>query len=116
MGILNCNDNYKWEIKPNNGFDECWEVDSIEHHLFYCKTSTKLWNQPKDWMICNLDFSIELSVCEAIFGLRIYNNPDFKIIDFLILIGKWNLDNSKTKNKNIYRYFTDFLALIKTKN
>ena len=88
-------------------------MDSIEHYLFYCKTSTKFWNQLKDWLTCNLGFSIELTVCEVVFGIPTYNNPDLKIINFLILIGKWYLYNSKTKNQNIY--FIDFIALIKAK-
>ena len=112
--ILNCNEKlYKWKIKPKDECDECGEVDSIEHHLFYCKISTKFWKQLKDWSICNLGFSIELTVCEVIFGIPTYKNPDLKIINFLILIGKWYLNNSKTKNKNIY--FIDFIALIKAK-
>ena len=68
--ILNCNEKlYKWKIKPNDRCDECGEVDSIEHHLFYCKTSTKFWNQLKNWSTCNLGFSIELTVCEVVFGI-----------------------------------------------
>ena len=38
---------------------------------------------------------------------------ELKIINFLILIGKWYLNNSKTNNKNIY--FIDFITLIKAK-
>ena len=61
--ILNCNDKlYKWKIKPNNKCDVCREVDSIEHHLFYCKISTKVWNQLKDWMVGGLGFGIGLTV------------------------------------------------------
>ena len=55
----------------------------------------------------------ELTVCEVIFGIPTNNNSYLKIINFLILIGKWYLNNSKTNNKNIY--FIDFITLIKAK-
>ena len=112
--ITNCNDKlYKWKIKPTNKCDECGEVDSIEHHFYYCKTSTTFWNRLKSWMVGNLGFGIGLTVCEVIFGIPIYNNSDFKIINFLILIGKWYLNSMKTQNKLIY--FIEFIALIKEK-
>ena len=112
--ILNCNDRlYKWKIKNNNKCDYCEEVDIIEHHLYYCTISKKFWNQLKSWMINNLNLGIELTVCEVLFGLPTNNNPDLKLTNFLILIGKWYLNNSKTQNKPIY--FLDFITLIKDK-
>ena len=36
--ILNCKERlYKWKITDNNKCNICNEVDSIEHHLFFCK-------------------------------------------------------------------------------
>ena len=64
-------------------------------------------------MIDNLGFGIELTVCEIIFGHPAYNNPDLKLINFLILIDKWYLNHSKTQNKSFY--FLDFISLIKEK-
>ena len=75
-------------------------MDGIEHHLYYCTISNKFWNQVKSWMINNLD-------------LPTYKNPDLKIINFIVLIGKWYLNNSKTQNKPIY--FFDFISLDKEK-
>ena len=112
--ILNCNDRlYKWKIKNNNKCDYCEEVDSIEHHLYYCTISNQFWKQLKSWTISNLNLGIELTVCEVLFGIPSNNNPDLKIINFLILIGKWYLNNSKTQNKPIF--FFDFISLIKEK-
>ena len=42
-----------------------------------------------------------------------HNNPDLNITNFLIIIGKWFLNNSKTQNKP--SYFLDFISLIKDK-
>ena len=60
-----------------------------------------------------MNLGIELTVCEVLFGIPSNNNPDLKIINFLILIGKWYLNNSKTQNKPIF--FFDFISLIKEK-
>ena len=112
--ILNCNERlHKWKIKSNNKCDDCGEVDSIEHHLYFCITSKTFWKKLKTWLIDNLGFGIELTVCEVLFGLPAYNSPDLKLINFLILIGKWYLNHSKTQNKTIY--FLDFISLIKEK-
>ena len=64
-------------------------------------------------MISNKNLGIKLTVCEVLFGLPTNNNPDLKLIHFLILIGKWYLNNSKTQNKPIYLF--DFISLIKEK-
>ena len=112
--ILNCNERLqKWKIKSSNKCDDCGEVDSIEHHLYFCATSKTFWKKLKTWLIDNLGFGIELTVCEIIFGIPAYNNPDLKLINFVILIGKWYLNHSKTQNKSIY--FLDFISLIKEK-
>ena len=83
---------YKWKIKNNNSE----KVDSIEHHLYYCTIGNRFWNQLKSWTISNLSYGIELTVCGVLFGIPSCNNPDLKIINFLIHIGKWYLNNSKT--------------------
>ena len=33
----------------------CQEVDGVEHHLFYCKESKKIWSNLKLWMIAKRD-------------------------------------------------------------
>ena len=53
------------------------------------------------------------TVFEIIFGLPTFKNPDLKLINFLILIGKWYLNNSKTQIKSIYLF--NFISLIKEK-
>ena len=112
--ILNCKEKlYKWKIKPDNKCDDCGEVDVIEHHLYYCSTSKQFWNQLKNWMLANVGFGMELTVCEVLFGLPTHNNSDLKLTNFLILIGKWFLNNCKTQNKPLY--FLDFISLIKDK-
>ena len=66
----------------------CGEVDVIEPHLFYCNKSERFWLRLKEWMIDNVGYGFELTVCEIIFGIPDTNNPDIKILIFLILNGK----------------------------
>ena len=59
--IINWSDElYNLKIKSYNECDECGEVDSIEHYLCYCKTSTNFFNQFKEWMVDSLGFIIGL--------------------------------------------------------
>ena len=46
-----------------------------------------------------------LTLYEVLFGLPTYNNPDLKLTNFLILIGKhgkWLLNNVKSQNRPMY--------------
>ena len=64
-------------------------------------------------MIDGLNFGIELTVCEILFGLSTYNNPDLKLTFDFIFIDKWFLNNVKTQNKPMY--FLVFITLVKNK-
>ena len=64
-------------------------------------------------MIVGLNFGIELTLSEVLFGLTSYNNRDLKLTNFLILISKCFLNNVKTQNRLMY--FKDFITLIKDK-
>ena len=77
-------------------------VDGVEHHLFHC-TDGKLL------MIDNLGYGFELTVCEIIFGIPNTNNPDIKLVNFFILLGKWYINKCKSTEKQIY--FFEFLIL-----
>ena len=52
-------------------------------------------------MVTNLNFGYEFTVCEIIFGFQNHSVPDVEIINFLKLMGKWYLNNSKSKEKLI---------------
>ena len=112
--ILNTNENlHKWKILNLSECKSCGEVDVIEHHLFYCNTSQRFWLRLKDWMIDNVGYGIELTVCEVIFGIPDTNNPDIKLLIFLILMGKWYINKCKSNETQIY--FFEFLMILKNK-
>ena len=101
--ILNTNKNlFKWKIHSSNECKSCGEVDCVEHHLFYCKDRKLFWKRFKGWMIGNLGYGLELTVCEIIFGIPNTNNPDIRQVNFLILLGKWYINKCKPTKKHIF--------------
>ncbi len=54
-----------------------------------------------------------LSICDIIFGICIEDDINIQIINFLILIGKWYINKTKTRNEPLY--FIELLRHIKEK-
>ena len=73
-------------------------ADTLEHHLFWCKYSQFFWQKTGDWASNNLDISIQLTICEIIFGITIPGNSSINTINFLILNGKLFMKKSRTNN------------------
>ena len=112
--ILNTNENlYKWKIQNSSECKLCGEVDGVEHHLFYCNKSKSFWTSLKNWMVDNLGYGFELTVCEVIFGIPDTKNPDIRLLNFLILMGKWYINKCRSKENQIY--FFEFLMILKNK-
>ena len=47
------------------------------------------------------------------FGIPIDDNQTIKVINFMIILGKWFINNSRTLNKPIN--FQNYIAFVKTK-
>ena len=112
--ILNCNDKlYKWKIVQTPLCNSCKVNDTIEHHLFSCRDSKKLWDGIENWLRDNLSIGYKLTECEILFGIPISNTVDLDIMNFLILMGKQYINKQKTGKKEIY--FFEFLNQIRSK-
>ena len=112
--INNTKNLHKWKIKESNKCYVCGEIDGVEHHIFYCEESFIFWRRLKDWMISNLEYGFELTVCEILFGIPMNNNyDDSRHLIFLILFGKWYINKRKSNQNPIY--FLEYLTLIKDK-
>ena len=61
----------------------------------------------------NLDTSFDLTICEVIFGIPISYNPTINAINFLIILGKWYINNVKTLNKELS--MSSFLKFVNQK-
>ena len=111
--IINCNDNlFKWKILDNPTCFYCTSVDTIEHHFFIVK-SLEFWKDLSFAIVTALNFEISFTVCEILLGLHLQTNPKIKCINYLILMGKWFLNNKKSTKCPIF--FKEYLHLIKTK-
>ena len=86
---------------------------TIEHHFYWCKQTKDFWKNVQNWAKDNIDTTMDLTVCEIIFGINILNNDSIDAINFLILIGKLFINKSKTNEELLY--FIKFIALLKDK-
>jgi len=112
--ILNCNDKlYTWKLIDSNLCKYCKQVDTIEHHLFECPASQKIWEQLENWIYMNLECTFPLTICEVIFGIAIKNNIDIDIIHFMVLINKWYINKAKTDEQPLY--FWSLLNIVRDK-
>ena len=64
-------------------------------------------------MLDELEFCFEFTVCEILFGIPTDNYVDTKLVNFLILIGKWYLNKNKNNQSPIY--FFEYLIILKDK-
>ena len=114
--IINCNDKLYtgiWKIKDNNKCEYCKYVDTLEHHFFWYDQSSVFWNKVQMWSKSNLDTSMNLTVCEILFGIYIENNNSLMTLNFLILIGKYFINRSRNNGDPLF--FIKFLSLLKEK-
>ena len=65
------------------------------------------------WSKSNLDTSMNLAVCEILFGICIENNNSLMTLNFLILIGKYFINRSRNNSEPLF--FIKFLSLLKEK-
>ena len=109
--IMNCNEKLKtWAIKTSEKCSYCDHCDTIEHHLFECHTSRKLWDQLEKWFADTLQIFHEFTICEIIFGV-INIEKHKNTLNYTILLTKWYINNTKTQNKELL--FLDLLIAIR---
>ena len=97
--ILNCYHKlFIWKIKDNNKCDYCDNIDTIEHLLFWCKRTQDFWQKTREWARNNLEASMQLTICEIIFGITITGNSSINTINFLIPTGKLFINKAQKNN------------------
>ena len=65
----------------------------VEQHLFHCKDSTLFWKKPKKLDARQFGNGFQLTVFEVLFGIPINNCDDTRLLNFLLLKGKWYINN-----------------------
>ena len=112
--ILNCNYNlHKWGIKDSPLCIFCKQVDTIQHHLYECEESLKLWNKIIDWIHQKLKIKLQFTVCEILFGLHLTEDPLFEMLNCIIMYVKHYINNKRSKNKSFV--FTEMIHIMKEK-
>ena len=99
----NCNHKlFIWKIKDHDKCDYCDSIDTLELHLFWCKHTQDFWQKTRDGARKNLDTSMQLTICEIIFGIIITGNSSINTINFLILIGILFINKSRINKQPLY--------------
>ena len=112
--ILNCNERLnKWKIKYGPECDSCGEIDTIEHRLYTCRESQKIWEGIYKWIDENFDIKITFTICEILFGIPANDDVFIQLFNFIILIVKWFINKKKEQNKTLY--VLEALILLKNK-
>jgi hypothetical protein len=111
--ILAVNHNLKkWEKKENETCEFCSEIDTIEHFLYQCPKTLKLWDSIQMWWKINFQFKIHISILEIIFGLPNEDNEKtINLYNYVILYAKYYIYITKKKEKELFLY--EFLLTIK---
>ena len=112
--ILNCKDRLlKWKISESNKCNYCDQIDTLEHHLIHCTTSSPIWDSLTEWICNNLLIIYHFTECEQLFGIPFTNSIDLKLINLLILFTKWFINRKKTLKAKLY--FIEQICELKVK-
>ena len=112
--LLNCNYNLcKWNIKNSPNCASCNCVDIIQHHLFQCDISRIFWKKTEEWVYNQLDVKFSFTECEIIFGITQYSNALLEVINYVLILGKWYINNKKSNEQSLI--FIDFKHTLKDK-
>ncbi len=114
--VTNCRDKlFTWKITDSNMCKHCEEkIDTIEHHFYECTDSKLFWNRIEDWIKNNLELTFHFTICEILFGIPFETNQsDLGMINFIILLGKWYMNKSRSEENRFY--LITFLEILKDK-
>ena len=78
----------------------CNTIETITHHLVPCSESKQIWGSLQQWIKTNLNINYFLTEYEVILGIP-FNNSELKILNFLILLGKFYI-NKNTRQQIIF--------------
>ena len=101
---LNCNYNlFKWNILEHCMCHYCpLEIDTIEHHLYYCPESKMFWENIENWLESTIKIKFSFTICEVIFGMLDLDVNIRHSVNYILLLGKWYINLAKTNDKRIF--------------
>jgi hypothetical protein len=102
----------KWKITNDSTCNSCGNKDTIEHFIYHCTDTLKIWEAILKWWKSEFEFTIPITILEVIFGIP--NERDDKHINLLnavILHAKYYIYYAKKKEEKIDLY--NFLLSLK---
>ena len=84
----------------------------LKHHLVFRPISADFWKAVTNWCNINVTITVKFTVCVILLGIPCSRNSHLIMINYLILLGKWYINENRTKDKPIS--FQDILAQLKS--
>ena len=106
---------FNWKLAESPLCTHCNHkvIDTPEHHLFSCDQSVNFWRELQNWILINLELGFNFTIWEVLFGIIPSNNDDLFIVNYLLLLGKWFINNKKSMNRKLI--FGEFMPVLKNK-
>ena len=104
---------FQWKIKDSPECFVCNQVDNLEHYFYYCGDTLHFWNQVENWLNDLFATSVKLTVLTVLLGVLNYEPDHFHAINYVILIGKYFICQSKKNQKDLFFY--NYLYTLKSK-
>ena len=105
---------YKWKISSSPTCIYCTQTDTIVYHLYHCNVTINFWKEVSTWLYKVNLIKLSLTVCDVSFGLCAAFPTDGCmefVFNYIILLGKWYINNSHSNNQRIT--FSNFSFLVK---
>jgi len=102
--ILPCN--YKlsiWGLSSTSCCNVCNNVDTQEHHLFYCNETRAFWQFIEKWLQDLYQVYIPLKITDVMFGVPYKKTQDemMYVLNYIIIHGKWHIYTCKKNCQKI---------------
>ena len=104
---------FQWKIKDSAECLVCHQIDNLEHYFYYCCDTLHFWNQIENWLSNLFASSVKLTVLNVLLGVLNFEPDHFHAINYVILIGKYFICQSKKNQKDLFFY--NYLCTIKSK-
>ena len=102
MRIFPCNKQlFIWKIVHSPRCNACYEIDTIEHHLYECNPVKEFWHAFQTWLHIGFEYYINFFVIDIVFGVFIDDMLMHVLINYCIFIAKYYIFIQKFKSEHI---------------
>ena len=111
--VFNCKYKlYLWNVVDSPNCYLCNKIDNLEHY-FFCDESNLFWKQVESWLTKNYLIKFKFTILEILLGLHSIEIRYYYPVNYLIMLGKYYIFQSKQKKTSPFCY--SFLLLVKDK-